>query len=58
MKKFIYVFDEQSRDQLLKDGFRLIQSDEKKRVYVFLNSPEILFSLNGASCIQTNTISL
>lgn len=58
MKKFIYVFDEQSRDQLLKDGLRLIQSDEKKRVYVFLNSPEILFSLNGVSCIQTNTISL
>lgn len=58
MEQFIYVFDRASRDKLLGDGYTMIQSDDKKNIYVFLNRPEILFTLDGAASIQTNTISL
>ena len=58
MDRFIYVFDEATRNEMLKNGFEMIQSDEKKRVYVFLNRPEILFTLNGIASVRTNMISL
>lgn len=58
MEQFVYVFDEETRDKLLGDGFELIQSDEKKKVFVFLNKPEVQFTLNGVKSIQTNMISL
>ena len=58
MDRFIYVFDEATRNEMLKNGFEMIQSDEKKRVYVFLNRPDKLFTLNGIASVRTNMISL
>lgn len=55
--KFIYVFDEDARDRLLKAGFTLLSSDAKNGIYVFANDNGLQFSLGGTEHIVTNTMS-
>lgn len=38
---FIYVFDNETKELLLESGFKLFQSDDLNKVFVFLNDPEI-----------------
>lgn len=56
MEKFVYVFSIEARDKLIKDGFHLLKSDERKNVFVFANSQDKKFSLDGASCFLSNTL--
>ncbi len=35
--KFIYVFDEISRDKLIAEKYRLLKTDERQKIYVFEN---------------------
>lgn len=54
---FVYVFDKEVRDELIKEGFRLLVNDEKKDVYVFANQPEMAFSLHSVNHIKSSTLS-
>ena len=56
--KFIYVFDETSRDVMLKAGFTLLASDAKNKVFVFArDSANGYFSFEGMDHILSNTLS-
>lgn len=41
MKKFIYVFDEDTKKELLSKGFRLVKDSKP---FIFANNNEINFS--------------
>ena len=55
--KFIYVFDEDARNLMLKAGFVLLRGDVKNGIYVFANDNRLQFSFNGMEHIVTNTMS-
>lgn len=40
MYKFIYVFTKETSDELVTQGFNLVKSDKKNKVYVFENNPK------------------
>lgn len=56
MEKFLYVFDKESRDELLYSGFKLLKSDKKNDVYVFANRTDMVFDLADISFVRTNTL--
>lgn len=55
-EKFLYVFDELSRDKLLKAGLQLIASYDKKKVFIFANDRKMTFSLDGISYFPSNKL--
>ena len=55
-EKFLYVFDEESRDKLLGMGLQMIASYDKKKVYVFANDKKMTFSLDGVTYFPTNKL--
>lgn len=55
-EKFLYVFDEASRDKLLRAGLQLISANDKKKVYVFANDRKMTFSLDGVSFFPSNKL--
>jgi len=55
--KFIYVFDSETRDKLLKAGFTLLKSDAESGAYIFAADNRLQFSLEGVEHIKTNTLS-
>lgn len=44
MNPFIYVMDEDSRDELLALGYKLIRSDETAGIWVFDDPSKLNFS--------------
>lgn len=56
MEKFIYTFNEESRDALLAQNYSLIKSDETKKIYVFENKTDMCFALNKAEFVFSNTL--
>ena len=56
MEKFIYAFDEKSRDELIAAGFRQLKSDNKNEVYVFANQMEMAFELSDVSFVRSDTL--
>ena len=56
--KFIYIFDEKSKDKLLSKGYELFSSDEKKHVYMFLNKEGMEFSDAGITYVISNQMTL
>lgn len=56
MDEFIYVFDQEARDALLKMGLTLLKSDERNKVYVFKNSDQKNFVIKDFSYITSNTL--
>ena len=56
MEKFIYVFDEKSRDELIAAGLRLLKSDKKNDVYVFANRNDMAFELSDISFVRSDTL--
>lgn len=56
MEKFLYVFDKESRDELLVAGFRLLKSDKKNDVYVFANRNDMAFELSDISFVRSDTL--
>ena len=49
MKQFIYVFNEQSRDELLEAGFIMLKEESNNNAFVFKNEEdtEIPLPKNG-----------
>lgn len=58
MKKFVYVFSEKDRDMLLERGIKLVQSDEEKKFYIFVNEPAVNFALGNTSFVLSDTLTL
>lgn len=56
MKKFIYVFDKDARDALLKAGFKLLKEDERGNIYIFLNQDKYSYALAEYSYIENDTL--
>lgn len=56
MEKFLYVFDSESKDELLAAGFRLLKCDKKNDIYVFANQRDMAFELTDISFVRSNTL--
>ena len=56
MKKFIYVFTENSRDRLLEKGYRMLQSDETNNIFIFANTEKLSFDLAGIIYLASDTL--
>lgn len=56
MERFLYVFDRESRDELLVAGFKLLKSDKKNDIYVFANRMDMAFELSDISYVRTDTL--
>ena len=54
--KFIYVFSEDAKTQMIKAGYALIMEDTVCGRYVFENNPNLNFSLLDISAIKSNTL--
>lgn len=57
MDKFIYVFSEEDRDLLLKNGYDLVSSNTGTGMYVFVNSGDVKFCLEGIKAATSNVLS-
>ena len=55
-KKFLYVFDKETRDKLLASGFALIASYEKKDTYVFANQAATKFDFSTITYLPSNKL--
>ena len=56
MERCLYVFDKESRDELLVAGFKLLKSDKKNDVYIFANRMDMAFELADISFVRSNTL--
>ena len=56
MEKFIYVFDEVSRDALIQRGYVLMKEDPRNRIYIFLNDGKGEFGLSESSFALSNIL--
>lgn len=56
MNKFVYVFDEKTKEQLLVKGFKLLKSDIKNKIFVFENNAEVCFEFSNIQHILSNTL--
>lgn len=56
MPNFIYVFNEEGRDQLLALQYEMLKCDNEKRIYVFLNKERQDFSNNDFKFALSDTL--
>lgn len=56
MERFLYVFDKESRDELLVAGYKLLKSDKKNDIYVFANRMDMAFELTDISFVRSDTL--
>lgn len=54
--KFIYVYDTKARDELLDMGLRLMKSDDRNNIYVFMNPDRLDFARLDFSYILSDTL--
>lgn len=54
--KFIYVFDKNTRDTLIANGYQLIKADERQNIYVFENKEVCIFS-ESSTFVLSDTLS-
>ena len=54
--KFIYVFDINTKENMVNAGFKLIKSDERNAIYVFLSDDSLRFDFSNISTIRSDTI--
>lgn len=56
MPTFIYVFDEEGRNQLLDLQYEMLKCDERNCIYVFLNKERQDFSSNDFKFALSDTL--
>lgn len=56
MGKFIYVFNVKDRDTLLKLGYELMASDDKKNVFIFENSDILKFNRSDIVAAESDIL--
>ncbi len=57
MKKFIYVFNKEDKDKMLKRGFTLLKNDERNSMYVFALTVSDGFSFELLDGVEKYTFS-
>lgn len=53
---FIYVFDPDLKDDLVKQGYTLLYSDDNKCRYVFANEMYMTFSVDPSKAVITDQL--
>lgn len=56
MENFIYVFDENARDQLLSRGFEMLGQNNEKHIFVFLNTGNLNFEDEDIRYVLSDTL--
>lgn len=56
MKKFIYVYSADAKDKLLAANYKLMKSDERNNIYIFLNEDKLSFTSLDVSYILSDTM--
>lgn len=54
--KFIYVFDEKSKKELLAAGFELMFSNAEKSIFVFVANDKLSFALQNVKYVSSNML--
>lgn len=53
---FIYVFNSEARDELLKLGLNMLKEDSRQQIFVFENPQVVTFSMPDISYILSDTL--
>lgn len=53
---FIYVMDTESRDLLLKHGYKLLKENEQQTVWVFKNKDDQQFDSFDIPCVVSDVL--
>jgi len=53
---FIYVFNSEARDELLKLGLNMLKEDLRQQIFVFENPQVVTFSMPDISYILSDTL--
>ena len=56
MENFIYVFDENARDQLLSKGREMLGQNNEKHIFVFLNTGNLNFEDEDIRYVLSDTL--
>lgn len=56
MNQVVYVFNEQDKDTLIKNGFALWKEDVENNLYILLASDDVTFSLPEIDYYQTDVL--
>jgi len=56
MARFVYVFDEKGKDELIKRGYTLMQADEAAQKYVFSIEGNEYFTLDNVEGVESNIL--
>lgn len=56
MENFIYVFDENARDQLLSKGCEMLGQNNEKHIFVFLNTGNLNFEDENIRYVLSDTL--
>lgn len=54
--KFIYAFDENTKNKLINDGYQLLKTSDTQSVFIFKNKSGIVFNLNEGTFVLSNTL--
>ena len=54
--KFIYVFDENAKDALIKAGFVMLKNDEESSLFIFIVDDSIHFDFSGIEYVVSDTL--
>ena len=54
--RFVYVFDEKTRDLLSEQNFLLLKSDFTNNIFIFENDTSKNDVLQGIICMTSNTL--
>ena len=55
-ERFIYVFSDKAKDELLGRGYKLLKSYNDKAIYIFENSNTKKFSLNETEYVTSSVM--
>ena len=56
MSQVVYVFNEQDKDTLIKNGFTLWKEDVENNLYILLVSDDVTFSLSEIDYYKTDVL--
>ena len=56
MNKFIYDFDNETKNNLLSQVFVLLKENKEKSLYVFENKNQLIFDLSNADFVYSNML--
>ena len=56
MENFIYVFDEDTRDQLMPRGYEMLGQNAEKHIFVFLNTGNLNFEDDDIRYVLSDTL--